>query len=183
VWRCLVHPAWTINYMRWFLLAVQVGQKGVTSTVLTSIVDALAGRQYVRVRLGEGCGLDRDATAAALGRLADAAVLQCVGFTVTLYRATGLPRPSNCPVSKTTMPSPMTAASLRGSSRDAASAGKAATASAGAQKVRLEGSSKGPGAQKGARQAAGNKSGGDAQGVNQKQGEPQEFQVLPRTFS
>jgi RNA-binding protein YhbY len=71
----------------------QVGSKGVTLNVLNSIMDILMKYEFVRVKLGEGSGLERKQTAAQLAQLLDAAVVGQVGFTITLYREKGLPRP------------------------------------------------------------------------------------------
>ncbi len=76
----------------------QVGQKGISQTVLATCIDVILKRQFVRVRLGEGCGLERKETAEALSRLLDSVVVIQVGFTITFYRQPGLPRPSNLPV-------------------------------------------------------------------------------------
>jgi RNA-binding protein YhbY len=74
---------------------VQIGNKGVTLNVLHSIMDILMKYEFVRVKLGEGCGLERKQTAARLAELLDAAVVGQVGFTITLYRQKGLPRPDS----------------------------------------------------------------------------------------
>lgn len=77
------------------LQRVQIGNKGVTLNVLHSIMDILMKYEFVRVKLGEGCGLERKQTAARLAELLDAAVVGQVGFTITLYRQKGLPRPDS----------------------------------------------------------------------------------------
>jgi len=74
-----------------------VGQNGVTVTVLSAIQDILIKHQFLRLRLGEGCGLDRKKTATQLEQLLDAVCVYQIGYTITLYRQQGLPRPSNCP--------------------------------------------------------------------------------------
>jgi RNA-binding protein YhbY len=74
---------------------VQIGNKGVTLNVLHSIMDILMKYEFVRVKLGEGCGLERKQTAVRLAELLDAAVVGQVGFTITLYRQKGLPRPDS----------------------------------------------------------------------------------------
>lgn len=67
---------------------VQVGANGLTAAVVASTRDALAGSAtgLVRVRLGEGCGLERRSAAAAMERLLDAVCVKQVGFVITLYR-------------------------------------------------------------------------------------------------
>ena len=74
---------------------MQVGSKGVTLNVLLTIMDILMRHEFVRVKLGEGCGLERKQTAEQLAQLLDAAVVGQVGFTITLYRQKGLPRPDS----------------------------------------------------------------------------------------
>lgn len=77
------------------LQRLQVGTQGITINVLRACMDVLMKHEYLRVKLGEGCGLDRKQTAALLADLLDAAVVGQVGFTITLYRTRGLPRPDN----------------------------------------------------------------------------------------
>ncbi|MEW5320204.1 MAG: hypothetical protein WDW38_011294 [Sanguina aurantia] len=79
------------------LLKVQIGNKGLTQTVVASIMDALTANTLVRVKLGEGAGLERGAAALQLAALCDVVVVHQVGFTLTLYRQAGLPRPDNSP--------------------------------------------------------------------------------------
>jgi RNA-binding protein YhbY len=71
----------------------QVGAKGITLNTLQAALDVLAKHEFLRIKLGEGCGLARKETAAQLAALLDAAVVGQVGFTITLYRQKGLPRP------------------------------------------------------------------------------------------
>jgi RNA-binding protein YhbY len=65
-----------------------VGAKGLTVDVVASVSDALAGSPsgMVKVKLGEGCGLERRAAAAALERLLRCVCVKQVGFVITLYR-------------------------------------------------------------------------------------------------
>lgn len=77
------------------LQRLQVGAQGITNNVLMACLDILMKHEYLRVKLGEGCGLERKQTAALLADLLDAVVVGQVGFTITLYRKKGLPRPDN----------------------------------------------------------------------------------------
>jgi RNA-binding protein YhbY len=81
------------------LVRVQVGAKGLNAAVVASAADALAGAPsgLVRIRLGDGCGLERRSAAVAMERLLDAVCVKQVGFCVTLYRDKALPRPDNVP--------------------------------------------------------------------------------------
>lgn len=58
-------------------------------------MDVLMKHEFLRVKLGEGCGLERKETAQQLADLLDSAIVGQVGFTITLYRKQGLPRPDN----------------------------------------------------------------------------------------
>ncbi|KAG2433195.1 hypothetical protein HYH02_012737 [Chlamydomonas schloesseri] len=77
------------------LIRVQVGQLGITPAFLRATSDVLQKHGLVRVKLGEGCGLDRANAADVLERYLDAVCVHQIGFTITLYRRQGLPRPSN----------------------------------------------------------------------------------------
>lgn len=77
------------------MIMVQVGAAGITPAVLSSLMDVLVKRQFVRLKCGAG-GAERKALAQQLSRLLDAEVVHQIGFTVTLYRAAGLARPTGC---------------------------------------------------------------------------------------
>jgi RNA-binding protein len=74
---------------------VQVGAKGITQPVVDSCLDVLMKHELLRVKLGEGCGLEREEAMQLLEELLDAVAVHAIGFTITLYRQQGLPRPSN----------------------------------------------------------------------------------------
>lgn len=71
---------------------LQVGAQGMTATVVAAAADMLAKHELIRVRLGDGCGLERKAAAVQLEELLDCMVVHQIGFTITLYRQRGLPR-------------------------------------------------------------------------------------------
>ncbi|GAX83360.1 hypothetical protein CEUSTIGMA_g10785.t1 [Chlamydomonas eustigma] len=73
------------------------GQNGITQSFLNACADMLGKHEFLRVKLGEGAGLERREAAQKLERYLDALSVHEVGFTITLYRQPGLPRPSNCP--------------------------------------------------------------------------------------
>ncbi|KAG2492539.1 hypothetical protein HYH03_009204 [Edaphochlamys debaryana] len=79
------------------LIRLQVGQLGLTRAVLREAIEVLLKHGYVRVKLGEGCGLDRNSAASVLEKYLDCTCVHQIGFTITLYRQPGLPRPSNFP--------------------------------------------------------------------------------------
>eukprot|EP00798_Chlamydomonas_sp_ICE-L_P004003 gene4003-14083_t len=76
---------------------ITVGKNGVTQNFLIACMDALTHQALLRVKMGEGCDLDREAFVALLEKYLDAVCVHQVGFTVTMYRENGLPRPSNLP--------------------------------------------------------------------------------------
>lgn len=76
---------------------VTCGQRGITQTFLQACMDSLCKHGFLRVKLGEGSGLERDEAAQTLERYLDAVAVHQIGFTITLYREPGLPRPSNLP--------------------------------------------------------------------------------------
>lgn len=80
------------------------GQNGITQSFLNACSDVLGRQEFLRVKLGEGAGMSRKQASKALERHLDAVVVHEVGFTITLYRQTGLPRPSNCPAAPAMSP-------------------------------------------------------------------------------
>lgn len=79
------------------LSRIQVGAKGLTPSFVAAAASALSGAPggLLRIKLGEGCGLERRSAAAAMERLLDAVCVKQVGFCVTLFREKGLPRQDN----------------------------------------------------------------------------------------
>jgi len=76
---------------------ITAGQNGLTQSFLNACSDVLGAHDLIRVKLGEGCGMERSDAARALATYLDAVVVHQIGYTITLYREQGLPRPSNCP--------------------------------------------------------------------------------------
>ncbi|GIL48545.1 hypothetical protein Vafri_5045 [Volvox africanus] len=77
------------------LINIQIGQLGITPSFLQACADVLQKHSLVRVKLGDGCGLERRSVATVLEKYLDCVCVHQIGFTVTLYRQAGLPRPSN----------------------------------------------------------------------------------------
>ncbi|KXZ53825.1 hypothetical protein GPECTOR_6g743 [Gonium pectorale] len=77
------------------LINIQVGQLGITPSFLRAAADILQKHSLVRVKLGEGSGLERGEAVTVLERYLDCVCVHQIGFTITLYRQAGLPRPSN----------------------------------------------------------------------------------------
>ncbi|MHB8707628.1 MAG: ribosome assembly RNA-binding protein YhbY [Desulfuromonadales bacterium] len=66
--------------------AVMIGRQELTETILTSLDESLTAHELVKVKLQEGCLLDRREAAAQLAAATGAAVAQVLGKTILLYR-------------------------------------------------------------------------------------------------
>lgn len=76
--RALGHPLKPI---------VQVGKDGIDEGLLAALDQALADHELVKIKIGEGAGLDRREAADALAAQTHSEVAQVLGNTVLLYRA------------------------------------------------------------------------------------------------
>jgi RNA-binding protein len=65
---------------------VHVGQHGLTPTLIGSLDDALRTRELVKVKLGNKDDVKPKDAANALALATDAAVVQVIGKTATLFR-------------------------------------------------------------------------------------------------
>lgn len=65
---------------------VHVGQQGLTPAVITSLDDALRTRELVKVKLGVKGELKPKDIAGSLALATNAAVVQVIGRTATLFR-------------------------------------------------------------------------------------------------
>lgn len=65
---------------------VHVGQQGLTPTLISSLDDALRTRELVKIRLGNKEDVKPKDTANALALATNAAVVQVIGRTATLFR-------------------------------------------------------------------------------------------------
>lgn len=65
---------------------VMIGKEELSEQVITATEQALDKHELIKVKLQEGCMLDRKETAAELARLTGAAVAQILGRTFLLYR-------------------------------------------------------------------------------------------------
>jgi RNA-binding protein len=63
-----------------------IGSAGVAEGVVRELAESLAVHELVKVRLGQGCGVDRKDAAEALSAATDSAVAQILGKTILLYR-------------------------------------------------------------------------------------------------
>ena len=65
---------------------VQIGKHGLAPAVVTQARECLAAHELVKVKVQEGCPLERDECAAALATATEAVVAQTMGRTILLYR-------------------------------------------------------------------------------------------------
>jgi RNA-binding protein len=65
---------------------VMIGKESLSDAVLASVEEALATHELIKVKLQEGCLLDRREAAAILAEKTGAAVAQVLGKTILLYR-------------------------------------------------------------------------------------------------
>jgi RNA-binding protein len=68
---------------------VQVGREGLSAAVVAAADAALAEHELVKIKLGQGVELQRDAAASELAAATEAEVAQVLGKTILLFR----PRP------------------------------------------------------------------------------------------
>jgi RNA-binding protein len=65
---------------------VQVGKDGLDEGLLAAVDQALADHELIKIKVGEGAGLDRHAAADALAAQTHSQVAQVLGNIVLLYR-------------------------------------------------------------------------------------------------
>jgi len=66
---------------------VQVGKDGIDDGVIAALDRALADHELVKLKIGDGAGLDRQEAANELAAQTHSEVAQVLGNTVLLYRA------------------------------------------------------------------------------------------------
>ena len=66
---------------------VQVGKDGIDDGLVAALDQALADHELVKIKIGEGAGIDRQQAADALAAQTRSEVAQVLGNTVLLYRA------------------------------------------------------------------------------------------------
>jgi len=74
------------------LPVVMVGKEGITGPVLASTEEALAAHELIKVKLQEGCLLDRHEAASLLAEKTGAGIAQVLGKTILLFRQGEKPR-------------------------------------------------------------------------------------------
>lgn len=66
--------------------AVMIGRQELTGTTLAALDESLTAHELVKVKIQEGCMLDRHEVAAGLSSATGAAIAQVLGKTILLYR-------------------------------------------------------------------------------------------------
>lgn len=66
---------------------VMIGKAEIGPAVLASLEEALNVHELIKVKIQEGCLIDRKEVAATIGELTAATVVQILGKTILLYRA------------------------------------------------------------------------------------------------
>lgn len=64
---------------------VYVGREGLSGSLISSVKQAFATRELIKVKLGQNCPLDKKEAATLLARQTDSALVQLIGKTVVLY--------------------------------------------------------------------------------------------------
>ena len=65
---------------------VMLGREEISTTVVAALNDGLTAHELIKVKLQEGCLLDRREAATQLAAATGAAVAQVLGKTILLYR-------------------------------------------------------------------------------------------------
>lgn len=65
---------------------VMVGKEEITETLLQSVNEALDAHELIKIKLQEGCMLDRKEVARTIADRTDATVVQVLGKTILLFR-------------------------------------------------------------------------------------------------
>lgn len=66
--------------------AVMIGRQEITETTIAALDASLAAHELVKVKIQEGCLLDRHVTAEQLAVATGAAIAQVLGKTILFYR-------------------------------------------------------------------------------------------------
>lgn len=71
---------------------VMIGKDEITSKLVAAVNEALDAHELIKMRLQEGCMLDRKEVAEELAETTGGAVAQILGKTILLYRAADEPK-------------------------------------------------------------------------------------------
>ena len=67
---------------------VMLGKAGLTESIVTKVSEALDTHELIKVKLQDGCELDRKLAADQLAKVTHAQIVQILGRTFLLYRPT-----------------------------------------------------------------------------------------------
>jgi RNA-binding protein len=65
---------------------VMIGRDDITEQVMAAVEENLAAKELIKVKIQEGCSLDRQDVASRLAERSGASVVQILGKTILLYR-------------------------------------------------------------------------------------------------
>jgi len=71
---------------------VMLGKSGLTENIVTSTSEALDNHELIKIRVQEGCELDRREAAEMLAKVTHAHLVQVLGRTFLLYRRNDDPK-------------------------------------------------------------------------------------------
>ena len=71
--------------------AVMIGRQEITATAIAALDASLAAHELVKVKIQEGCMIDRNEVAATLAAETGAGIAQILGKTILLYRPAETP--------------------------------------------------------------------------------------------
>lgn len=71
---------------------VMIGRGELNERVIASLEEALTRHELIKVKLQEGCELDRHEAAEEMARVTGAAIAQILGKTILLYRRSENPQ-------------------------------------------------------------------------------------------
>jgi RNA-binding protein YhbY len=77
------------------LIRVTMGKKGITDNFIVDCMRALRAHEVIRVAVADGADMDRDDASQLLTSMLDCVCVQAIGSSLTLYRSSQLPMPSN----------------------------------------------------------------------------------------
>ena len=66
---------------------VMFGREGLTKNVITAANDVLAAHELIKVKVGNGCGMDRREAADSAAAKTGSEIVQIMGKTFLLFRA------------------------------------------------------------------------------------------------
>jgi RNA-binding protein len=65
---------------------VMIGRDNITEQVMSAVEENLTAKELIKIKIQEGCSLDRQDVASRIAERAGASVVQILGKTILLYR-------------------------------------------------------------------------------------------------